>query len=87
MSIDLDLVWFTLSLRIPCAVELSVQIGVDCCLCPSSFGVLISGMACFAFMKRAAISASAALEHAFLMILAVAEMDPFSLVPFALERW
>ena len=41
-------------------------------------------MACFALMKRAAISA--ALEHAFLMIFAIAEMDPFGLVPFALER-
>ena len=46
----------------------------------------MSGTAWVAFMKRAAISASAALEHAFFVILAVTATDPLSWVPLLLER-
>ena len=81
-----DLFWLTLSFRMPWAVELSVQIEVAGCLCPSSLRVLMSGTAWVAFMKRAAISASAALEHTFFMILANTETDLLSLVPLSLER-
>ena len=38
----------------------------------------MSGIAWVAFMKRAAISASAALEHIFFMILAITATDPLS---------
>ena len=37
-------------------------------------------------MNRAAISASAALEHTFFMIFAVTATDPLSSVPLLLER-
>ena len=86
MAIDLDRFWLTLSFGMPQAVELSVHMGVAGCLWPSSFEVFISGTACVAFMNRAAISASAALEQTFLMIFAVTATDPLSLVPLSLER-
>ena len=48
----------------------------------------MSGIAWVAFMKRAAISASAALEHTFFVIFAMTATDPLSLVPFALDgQW
>ena len=88
MSIALDLFWLTLSFRVPWAVELSVQIGVAGCLCPSSLRVSMSGTAWVALMKRAAISASAALEQTFCMIFAVTAGDLLSLVPLELdEQW
>ena len=71
----------------PYAVELSVQIGVGGCLCPSSFRVLMSGIAWVAFMKRAAISASAALEQTFFVISAMTATDPLSLEPLELDEW
>ena len=86
MLIDLDLFWLTLSLSAPCAVELPVHIGVAGCLWPSSFKVLMSGTAWVAFMNRAAISASAALEQTFQMIFANTATDPLSCVPLALDR-
>ena len=70
----------------PQAVELSVHTGVAGCLWPGLFRVLISGMAWVAFMKRAAISASAALEHTFLVFFVRTAADPLSLVPLSLER-
>ena len=70
----------------PQAVELSVQIGVAGCLWPSLLRVLMSGTTWVAFVKRAAISASAALEQMFFVIFAVTATDPFSLVPLLLER-
>ena len=86
MSVDFDLFWLTLSFRMPHAVELSVQIGVAGCLWLNSFEALMSGTACVTFMKRAAISASAALEHTFFMSFAITATDPLSLVPLSLER-
>ena len=47
----------------------------------------MSGTACVAFMKRAAISASAAPEQTLLTILAIAATDPLSLAPLALDGW
>ena len=44
------------------------------------------GMACLAFKNRAAISASAALEHTFLISFAMMEIDPLILVPLLLVR-
>ena len=46
----------------------------------------MSGTACVALMKRAAVSASTALEHAFLVIFAITVTGPLSLVPLALDR-
>ena len=46
----------------------------------------MSGTVWVAFMNRAAISASAALEQTFFMIFAVTATDPLSLVPLSLER-
>ena len=86
MSIDLDLFWLTLSFRLPWAVELSVQIGVAGCLWPNLFKVLTGGTACVAFMKMAAILASAALEQTFFMIFAITETDPLSFVPLELDK-
>ena len=65
---------------------MSVHVGVADCLWPSSFKVLMSGTAWVAFMSRAAISASAALEQTFFAIFAVTAADLLSLVPLALDR-
>ena len=86
MSIAFDLFWLTLSFRMPCAVGLSVQIGVAGCAWPDLLRALMSGTAWVAFMKRAALSASAALEQTFFVIFAIAAIDPLSLVPLLLER-
>ena len=60
MSIALVAFGCILLLAIPFAVVLSVCIGVGGCGCPISSSRLRCGTACFAFMNKPAISASAA---------------------------
>ena len=50
------------------------------------WGLLKSGTAWVVLISGAAISALSALEQTLLMILAMTDTDPYSLVPFALER-
>ena len=63
---------------IPLVVLLSVRMGVGGCAWPNSISVFRMGMLCLAFKKSAAISASAAEDITFLMILAMTEMDPLN---------
>ena len=86
MSIALDLFCLTVPLMTPCAVLLSVNIGVAGCGWPSSSSVVLSGNACLAFMKRAAILALAADEHTFLIVFAVVAVDPLIMVLALLFR-
>ena len=60
MSIDLVAFAIILLLMRPCAVELSVWMGVRGCGCPSSSRVFRIGTAVFAFKNNAPSSASAA---------------------------
>ena len=69
MSIALERNCLHVLFNIPVAVELSVTILVAPCECPISSNVKRSGTASFAVMKMPAISASAADDTTFLIIL------------------
>jgi hypothetical protein len=60
-----------------CGIHDSIG-GVGGCAWPNSISVFCMGMLCLAFKKSAAISASAAEDITFLMMLAMTEMDPLN---------
>lgn len=58
----------------------------DSAVACGQWGLLKSGTAWVVLISGAAISALSGLEQTLLMILAMTDTDPYSLVPFALER-
>ena len=76
MSIDFKRLLAMLFVTKPCAVVLSVYIGVGGCLCPISSSAWRAGMASRQLMKSALSSASAAEDITDLMILATVRTDP-----------
>ena len=73
MFIDFNRLLAMLLVTNPCAVVLSVCIGVGGCLCPISLRAWRAGMASRRFMKSALSLASAAEDMTDLMILATVE--------------
>ena len=84
MSIAFDLVCLHVLFNIPCAALLSVIISVAGCGCPNSSRVCLIGTAYFAFMKTAAISASAADDTTFFIILATTCIAPLFFMELSL---
>ena len=84
MSHDFDflcrMVWWMKAL----AVALSVFNGVGGCGCPSSSSMYLIGLAVCALWKRAAVSASAALDTTCLIVLHSVRSGPFDVITLVL---
>lgn len=76
MSIALVALGWILFVTTPCAVELSVWMGVAGCLCPISSSVILIGMAAFAFKNTAPNSASAADDMTAFIIVDIVKTAP-----------